>query len=393
MEAPVVQTHELVKVFKDFWQRPKAKAVSGVSITINQGEVYGLLGPNGSGKSTTIKILLGLLFPTSGVASVFGRSPSDVAVKRRIGFLPEESHLYPYLDAEEILDFYGRLFGLAPEVRRKRVDALIDMTGLGRARNRLVSEYSKGMARRIGIAQALINDPDFVILDEPTTGLDPIGTREIKDLILELKGKGKTVLLCSHLLADVEDVCDRVAIMYGGRVQVEGPTADIVSRSGAVQITASLDDAGARDAVAYIRTLVPAGTTVEMAPPRERLERVFLRVVEDARARDVQTSGVEAARARLDFLTDARESADGTAVLDRLVQADAPAPVAAKLAPVAESLSEKPAAGADASILAALTAGEKAPAAAPEASGAAGQAPGKAGGPDSDLLRKLSEQG
>lgn len=331
MSVPVVQTHQLVKVFKDFWLRPKAKAINDVSFTIEPGQVFGLLGPNGSGKSTTIKILLGLLFPTSGYATVFGRSPTDVEVKRRIGFLPEESYLYPYLNAREILDFYARLFGLDVMERKKRVDALVDMTGLGSSAQRLVGEYSKGMARRIGIAQALINDPDFIILDEPTTGLDPIGTREIKDLILTLKAKGKTVLLCSHLLADVEDVCDRVAIMYGGQIQVEGETASILQESNRFQITADMDEDTAADVVTLIRKHLGPDASVVLQPPMQRLENVFLRVVEDARRRDVETSGVHAANTHLTFLTDAEKDVEAEDLLARLV--------APKAAPGAESAS------------------------------------------------------
>ena len=173
-----------------------------------------MLGPNGSGKSTTIKMLLGLLYPTRGHIEVFGHSPRHVATKSRIGYLPEESYLYRYLNSQETLDFFGNLFNLNSVERRKRADQLIEMVGLNNARNRQVGEFSKGMQRRIGLAQALINDPDLVILDEPTAGLDPIGCREIKDLIVALAKRGKTVILSSHLLSDVEDVCDRVVICY-----------------------------------------------------------------------------------------------------------------------------------------------------------------------------------
>ncbi|MHC4887288.1 MAG: ABC transporter ATP-binding protein, partial [Planctomycetota bacterium] len=195
MAEAIIQTNNLSKVFKDFWHRPKAKAVQDLTLSVNRGEVYGLLGPNGSGKSTTIKMMLGLLFPTTGQVSMFGRSPTDTQIKKRIGFLPEESYLYKHLNAEETLDFFGRLFSLSSAERKARTDSLLRLTGLMGARKRQIREYSKGMARRIGIAQALINDQELIILDEPTTGLDPIGTKEIKDLILQLKEKGKTVLL------------------------------------------------------------------------------------------------------------------------------------------------------------------------------------------------------
>ena len=183
----VVETVQLTKLFRDFWMRPKVKALDRVEFQVFRGEIFGLLGPNGSGKSTLLKILLGLLFPTQGRAAVFGRDPRNLAIKDRIGFMPEESYLYRYLNAEETLDFYGRLFNLPAAERRHRVELLLEMVGLTHQRKRPIVEYSKGMARRIGLAQALINDPDLIFLDEPTTGLDPTGTREIKDLILELR--------------------------------------------------------------------------------------------------------------------------------------------------------------------------------------------------------------
>ena len=196
----VISVKGLTKVFKDFWGRPKAKAVNNVNFEVRRGEVFGLLGPNGSGKSTTIKMLLGLLYPTKGHIEVFGHSPRHVASKSRIGYLPEESYLYKYLNSGETLDFFGNLFNLNKLERKKRTEQLIDMVGLKNATSRQVGEFSKGMQRRIGLAQALINDPDLVILDEPPSGLDPIGCREIKDLIKALAKRGKTVILSSHLL-------------------------------------------------------------------------------------------------------------------------------------------------------------------------------------------------
>ena len=211
----VISVRGLTKVFTDFWGRPKARAVDTVNFEVRRGEVFGLLGPNGSGKSTTIKMLLGLLYPTKGHIEIFGHSPRHVKTKARIGYLPEESYLYKYLDSRETLDFFGNLFQLPPEQRDQRTEQLLEMVGLNQVRSRTVGEFSKGMQRRIGLAQALINDPDLVILDEPTAGLDPLGCREVKDVILALKNRGKTVILSSHLLSDVEDVCDRVVIYYG----------------------------------------------------------------------------------------------------------------------------------------------------------------------------------
>ncbi|MEA2710033.1 MAG: type transport system ATP-binding protein [Phycisphaerales bacterium] len=214
-----VETQNLTKIYKDFWGRDKVRALTGLDLTIRRGEVFGLLGPNGSGKSTTIKLLLGLIFPTRGSARVLGHPAGDTAVNEKIGFLPEESYLYRFLNGEEILRFYGKLFKIDRKTLKRRVPELLDTVGLdAKSRKRKLREYSKGMARRIGLAQALINNPDLILLDEPTTGLDPIGTREMKDLILSLKAQGKTVLLCSHLLADVQDVCDRITILFRGQM-------------------------------------------------------------------------------------------------------------------------------------------------------------------------------
>src|SRR5438128_5153854 len=233
----VVAVRGLTKVFKDFWNRPKARAVDAVDFEVRRGEVFGLLGPNGSGKSTTVKLILGLLYPTKGQIEVFGRSPRHVATKARIGYLPEESYLYRYLNSRETLDFFGNLFELPKGERQNRADQLLEMVGLSQAHLRAVGEFSKGMQRRIGLAQALINDPDLIILDEPTSGLDPIGCREVKDLIVALARRGKTVILSSHLLSDVEDVCDRVVIYYGGRIQAMGTLKELLATPDAICIT------------------------------------------------------------------------------------------------------------------------------------------------------------
>src|SRR5215211_5810272 len=235
----VVETHSLTKVYRDFWGRKKKTALNALDLKIHKGEVFGLLGPNGSGKTTTIKLLLGLLFPTSGDAFVFGEPAAKVEKNERIGYLPEESYLYRFLNAEETLDFYGRLFKLDPEVRKQRAAELIDRVGLSADKKRVLKEYSKGMRQRIGLAQALINDPDLVILDEPTSGLDPLGTRWMKDLILDLKNKGKTVLMCSHRLEDVQDVCDRIAILYNGDLQTLGHVDKLLEDEARVEMRAT----------------------------------------------------------------------------------------------------------------------------------------------------------
>ncbi len=312
----VIKTVKLTKIFRDFWLRAKVTAVSELDMEIRPREVFGLLGPNGSGKSTTLKIILGLLFPTRGVVSVFGKRATDVAVKARIGFLPEESYLYPFLDAYETLEFYGKLFHQPRQTRRRRAEMLLEMVGLKGAAYRRVGEYSKGMQRRIGLAQALINDPDLLILDEPTTGLDPIGTSQIKDIIRTLAQRGKTVLLSSHLLADVEDVCDRVSILYGGKQREQGTIDDLLARQGLTQlVTDELDD----ETLARIdELLVAAGKEVhEITAPRDKLEALFLRVVADARSRRIVTGGAVAGGQVAEFLR--AEAPTGQAVIDQLV--------------------------------------------------------------------------
>src|SRR5205809_675947 len=223
----IVETRKLTKIYRDFWGRQKKTALRALNVEIRKGEIFGLLGPNGSGKTTTIKLLLGLLFPTDGDAFVFGKPSGDVKKNERIGYLPEESYLYRFLNAEETLDFYGRLFDMPSGLREQRAQELIDMVGLKRDRKRPLKEYSKGMRQRIGLAQALINDPFLVILDEPTSGLDPLGARWMKDLILDLRTKGKTVIMCSHRLDDVQDGCDRIAILYEGELQELGAVSTL----------------------------------------------------------------------------------------------------------------------------------------------------------------------
>jgi len=224
----VVETKNLTKTYRDFWGRQKVRALKALDLQVKRGEIFGLLGPNGSGKTTTIKLLLGLLFPTSGEVNILGRPAADVAKNERLGYLPEESYLYRFLNAEETLDFYGRLFNIPAAVRKQRVAQLIQMVGLESAKKRQLREYSKGMTRRIGLAQALINDPDLILLDEPTSGLDPIGTRNMKNLILQLKEQGKTVIMSSHLLGDVQDVCDRVGVLYQGELKELGRVEDLL---------------------------------------------------------------------------------------------------------------------------------------------------------------------
>jgi len=281
-KSTVIEAKNLTKIFKDFWNRPRVKAVDNLSLDINRGEVYGLLGPNGSGKSTTLKLLLGLLFPTKGKISILGKSVSNVAIKEQIGFLPEESYLYGYLNAKETLKFYGNFFNIPAKTIESRSDELLDIVGLGKVTKRPVKEYSKGMARRLGLAQALINDPDLVFLDEPTSGLDPIGTSQIKDLIMDLKNKGKTVFLCSHLLADVEDVCDRISILYGGKIKVEGRVTDLLKKHDAIQVNLPELKSGTLDKIKKVLSENENATDISVEHPTDRLEKFFLRIVKQA---------------------------------------------------------------------------------------------------------------
>ena len=353
----VVAVRGLTKIFKDFWGRPKARAVDSVDFEVRRGEVFGLLGPNGSGKSTTVKLLLGLLYPTRGHIEVFGRSPRHVATKSRIGYLPEESYLYRYLNSRETLDFFGKLFSLQSKERDNRIEQLLDMVGLAQTRTRAVGEFSKGMQRRIGLAQALINDPDLVILDEPTSGLDPIGCREVKDLILALAGRGKTVILSSHLLSDVEDVCDRVVILYGGRVQAMGTLKELLAKPDAIRITTPVLPREKLERVLEIIRSDVAADKVRIDNPTQNLESYFLDVVQKARETAAETSGATSGHKVAAYLRGDGETSAREKILERLT-----APTAAKPA----SPEPAPAPAVDAAKLSALTRPTAAPEVAPE---------------------------
>ena len=315
----IVSVRGLTKVFKDFWNRPKARAVDDVDFDVRRGEVFGLLGPNGSGKSTTVKLLLGLLNPTKGHIEVFGHSPRHVQTKSRIGYLPEESYLYRYLNSRETLDFFGNLFHLPKAERNSRVDQLLEMVGLGKTMTRVVGEFSKGMQRRIGLAQALINDPDLVILDEPTSGLDPIGCREVKDLILAMARRGKTVILCSHLLADVEDVCDRVVIYYGGKIRAMGTLKELLVKPDTLRITTPVLPRETLERVLEIIRHDAAADRVRVDNPTQNLESYFLDVVQKARQAASETSGaVSGARVAEYLRGGAGEKPPTEKILERL---------------------------------------------------------------------------
>lgn len=323
----VVTVRGLIKVFKDFWGRPKARAVDNVDFEVRRGEVFGLLGPNGSGKSTTVKLILGLLHPTKGHIEVFGHSPRHVATKSLIGYLPEESYLYRYLNSRETLEFFGNLFELPKAKREERTEQLLEMVGLSQAHLRAVGEFSKGMQRRIGLAQALINDPALVILDEPTSGLDPIGCREVKDLIKALSRRGKTVILSSHLLADVEDVCDRVVIYYGGKIQAMGPLKDLLATPDAIRITTPALARPTMERVLEIIRKDVAEDKVRVDTPTQNLESYFLEVVQKARRAAAETSGATSGARVAAYLRGQAEEQPATdKILERLTASAAPAP-------------------------------------------------------------------
>ncbi len=278
VQKNIIEIEDIRKVYKGFLNRKKNTALNGISFIVNEGEIFGLLGPNGSGKTTTLKLLLGLVFPTEGKIWVFSKKPSNIAVKNRIGFLPEESYLYRFLTAQESLSFYADFFGMNKSAKTERIDELLRMVGLENDRNRPVGEFSKGMARRLGLAQALINDPDLLLLDEPTSGLDPIGCREVKDLILGLREKGKTIVLCSHLLADVEDVCDRIAILNKGDMVVSGDMKDLLVDNDRLRVICRTGERTDKDLI--MNVLAEKNIEVlDCMQERDRLEDLFVKLI------------------------------------------------------------------------------------------------------------------
>jgi ABC-2 type transport system ATP-binding protein len=281
--APAVEIRNLVKEFKTSFRRKPLRAVDDVSIRIMPGEVYGLIGPNGSGKSTTMKALLGLVAPSSGQCSIYGRDSLKVDSRDEVGFLPENPYFYKHLSGAETLRFYGKLCGLGGRKLEDRVGELLALVDLEGARDRRLGGYSKGMLQRIGLAQALVQEPRLVILDEPTAGVDPLGSRQIRDLILKLRERGITVFLCSHLLEQVQEVCDRVGIIFRGKMVREGKLEDLIAIEDQSEIV--LRDASP-ELLEKIKELVestPGASVVKTGKPRTTLERLFLREIsEDA---------------------------------------------------------------------------------------------------------------
>jgi ABC-2 type transport system ATP-binding protein len=277
MSELAVDIQHLVKDFRIVRKGAKSfRAVDDVSLQIRAGEVYGLIGPNGSGKSTTMKALLGLVAPTSGTCAIFGKDSMKVDSRNDVGFLPENPYFYKHLTGAETLRFYGKLCDLRGKMLEKRVDELLELVDLQDARHRRLGGYSKGMLQRIGLAQAMVQDPRLLILDEPTAGVDPIGSRQIRDLILRLRDAGKTVFLCSHLLEQVQEVCDQVGIIFQGKMVKEGRLEDLIAVEHQTELILENADAAL---VAQIRQLVdadPAAQWVRSGKPRTTLERLFL---------------------------------------------------------------------------------------------------------------------
>ena len=383
----VIKCANLSKVFKDFWMRNRVRAVDSINLDVRRGEVFGLLGPNGSGKSTTIKMILGLLNPSAGRIFVFGKRPEDVRTKEQIGYLPEESYLYRFLNPRETLEFYGRLFYQDRHQRKRRIDMLLEMVGLEGAQRRPVGEFSKGMQRRIGLAQALINDPQLLILDEPTSGLDPIGSKQVKDIIVQLAERGKTILLCSHLLSDVEDVCDRVAIMFGGKVRAYGTCDELLVQGG--QTILQTPDLSPEVIEQVEMLLARHGSHIQRVDrPRQKLEDLFLDIVQKAQSEGAATSGARAGGKIAQFLVDGDSQQQAQNVIDQLIAKPA-VPTPEPVKPLSNLIPTAPVE--DFQVITDLTAPKAAPTAKPPApiGGPASPANQPAVQPDLSVLNDL----
>jgi len=275
MIEPAVQVRGLTKIFPIPFRRQKLVAVRNLDLEVAPGQVYGLLGPNGSGKSTTLKIILGLVSPTTGETRIFDRDSREVGSREAVGFLPENPYFYKYLTGEETLRFYGKLAGLRGGALAARTNELLALVRLEGARERRLGGYSKGMLQRIGLAQALIQEPRLVVLDEPTAGVDPAGSREIRDLILNLKNRGITVLLSSHLLAQVQEICDRVGILAEGVLVREGKVTDLLAVKDQLEL---IVEQPSTEALRQIRELLEKTGTrlLEERQPQTTLEGLFL---------------------------------------------------------------------------------------------------------------------
>jgi ABC-2 type transport system ATP-binding protein len=287
-ETPVVQIEHLSKVFRvGFWGR-RVTAVDQLSLDVQRGEVFGFLGPNGAGKTTTLKMLMGLIYPTSGRAWILGHPVGDRAAKAKLGFLPESPYFYEYLSSREFLNFYGHLFGLWGKGLNRRVDELLELVGMTHARDLQLRKFSKGMLQRVGIAQALINEPELVVLDEPMSGLDPVGRKEVRDLIFRLKESGKTVLFSSHILHDAELLCDRVAMILKGKLVACGHVSDLIERGTTQQVEMVIDRLSP-EGLAHLRALdgkvAMHGERVLVALKSQRQVDEALEIIRSAKAK------------------------------------------------------------------------------------------------------------
>lgn len=320
----MIEGHGVTKTFRDFWRRPRVTAVRDVDIDVRAGSVFGLLGPNGAGKSTLIRMILGHLYPTAGSLKVLGRSPRNVEAKSRLGYLPERTSFYPQLTAREVLRLFGDIIGLSKEETAGRSEQLLEMVGLQGAGNRRIGGFSHGMGRRLGLAQALLNDPDLLLLDEPTAGLDPIGCHEVKTLIATLARRGKTVLVSSHLLADVQDVCDIVMILYGGKVQQTGPVDQLLASKNEIEIRLpSVSQAALGKATAMLARETDK-EAIRVSVPTRSLESYFLDVVREANEHQQDTAGARIGSGVAEYLQIDTESRE---LLDSLTHTeDQPAP-------------------------------------------------------------------
>jgi len=288
--TPAVQINNLIKDFPSPFRKTKVRAVNDVSLTIMPGEVYGLIGPNGSGKSTTMKALLGLLVPTAGACHVFGKNSLKTDSRQDIGFLPENPYFYKHLTGEETLRFYAKLCGLRGAMLKQRIHEMLELVALEDAAKRRIGGYSKGMLQRIGLAQALIHNPRLLILDEPTAGVDPLGSRMIRDLIVDLKKRGVTIFLCSHLLEQVQEVCDQVGIIFKGKIVKEGRLDDLIAIENQTEI---LIENASPEEISSIREMIESQTSanlIKTGKPRTTLERLFL---EEARRSEIPASSEE----------------------------------------------------------------------------------------------------
>lgn len=277
MLTPAISIQDLTKVFPIPFKREAVVAVKNLSLAVEQGQVYGLLGPNGSGKSTTMKIVLGLVTPTSGKSEIFGRDSNLVESREDVGFLPENPYFYKYLTGQETVRFYGKICGLHGSKLRERTRELLHLVGLEHAADRRLGGYSKGMLQRIGLAQALVQEPRLLVLDEPTAGVDPAGSREIRDLILDFKKRGMTVLLCSHLLGQVQEICDRIGILHQGVLVREGRLDELISIDNQTEL---IVENATPELLAELETVIKRSSArmIEKRKPQTTLERFFLEV-------------------------------------------------------------------------------------------------------------------